>query len=114
MSPIDPFSNAEVGYPKLAAMMESLPEAAIFRRFGALNAQNLLYYQAELTYLEQKLHTQQHKDKTQGTDSEKKYAVDWYWLVRARKYGDATQLDLVLKTRTLLKEYSEQSLSNTV
>lgn len=87
-------------------MMESLPEAAIFRKFGALNAQNLLYYQAELTYLEQKLHAQQHTDKTQGTDLEKKYAVDWFWLGRA----PSTQLDLVLKIRTLLKEYSEQSL----
>jgi hypothetical protein len=107
MSSVDPFPDVVVGYPKLAAKIESLPEAAIFRRFGALNAQNLLYYQAELTYLERKLQTQQHKDKNLGTDREKKYAIDWFWLKRARQDGDATQLDLVLEIRKLLKEYSQ-------
>jgi hypothetical protein len=106
MSSIDPFPDVVVGYPKLAAKIESLPEAAIFRRFGALNAQNLLYYQAELTYLEQKLQTQQQKDRNLGTDRERKYSIDWFWLNRARQDGDATQLDLVLEIRTLLKEYS--------
>jgi hypothetical protein len=106
MSSIDPFPDVVVGYPKLAAKIESLPEAAIFRRFGALNAQNLLYYQAELTYLERKLKTQQQKDRNLGTDQEKRYSIDWFWLERARQDGDATQLGLVLKIRTLLKEYS--------
>jgi hypothetical protein len=107
MSSLDPFSHAVVGYPKLAAKMESLPETAIFRRFGALNAQNLLYYQAQLTYLERKLQAQQLKDSSVGSNREKKYAIDWFWLERAREDGDATQLDLVLKIRTLLKEYSQ-------
>ena len=40
------------GYAKLASFMASDSEFAIFRRFGALNAQNLLYYQAELMDLE--------------------------------------------------------------
>lgn len=107
MSSIDPFPDVVVGYPKLAAKIQSLPEAATFQRFGALN--DLLYYQAELTYLEQKLKTQQRKDSNLGTDRKKKYAVDWFWLERARQDGDATQLDLVLKIRKLLKEYSQWS-----
>ncbi|KAH7081862.1 hypothetical protein BKA63DRAFT_436113 [Paraphoma chrysanthemicola] len=107
MSSIDPFPDTVVGYPKLAAKIESLPETAMFRRFGALNAQNLLYYQAELTYLELKLQTQQHKDQNLGTVREKSYATDWFWLERARQDGDATQLNLIMKIRTLLKEYNE-------
>ena len=30
------------GYAKIACLMGEFPEVAIFRRFGALNAQNLL------------------------------------------------------------------------
>jgi hypothetical protein len=99
-----------MGYPKLAAKIEVLPEAAIFRRFGALNAQNLLYYQAELTYLEQKLKMQQLKD-NDGEGREKSYGVDWFWLEKSREEGDAHQLELVLKIRELLKEYSKSSSS---
>jgi len=40
------------GYYSLAHEMAKIPERMILRRFGTLNAQNLLYYQAELTQLE--------------------------------------------------------------
>jgi hypothetical protein len=43
------------GYAQLASLMGAHPEVAVFRRFGALNAQNLLYLQAELTHLELEL-----------------------------------------------------------
>lgn len=107
MSSTDPFPDIVVGYPKLAAKIEVLPEVAIFRRFGALNAQNLLYYQAELTYLERELRTQQSKDRIHGNEQEKWYGIDWFWLDDSQQSGDSTQLDLVLKIRTVLKEYSE-------
>lgn len=107
MTPTDPFLDIVVGYPKLAAKIEVLPEAAIFRRFGALNAQNLLYYQAELMYLEQKLRMQQLKDNNDGEGREKSYGIDWFWLEKSRDEGDAHQLELVLKIRGLLKEYSK-------
>jgi hypothetical protein len=49
-----PFDRAMAmeGYPKLSRLMAFYPEVAIFRRFGALNAENLLYLQAELQDLE--------------------------------------------------------------
>ena len=105
----DPFQGIVVGYPKLAAKIEIQPETAIFRRFGALNAQNLLYLQAELTCLEQELREQQVKDDNdRNTDVKKsKYAKSWDWLRDSEDDGDTTQLDLVLKARKLLKEYSE-------
>jgi len=50
------------GYPKLSYEIGRDPEMAIFRRFGALNAQNLLYLQADITLLEQELREQEMDD----------------------------------------------------
>jgi hypothetical protein len=107
MSATDDLSDVVVGYPKLAAKIEILPEIAIFRRFGALNAQNLLYYQAELTYLERKLKLQQSKDSQYGNGNERSYAVDWFWLENSKVQESAPQLDLILRIRKVLKEYSK-------
>ena len=54
-----PLAEKVRGYPKLAGQMGLRPEVAIFRRFGALNAENLLYFQAELALLERDLQEQQ-------------------------------------------------------
>lgn len=43
------------GYPKLASLIGRTGEVAIFKRFSALNAENLLFMQAELLYLENEL-----------------------------------------------------------
>jgi hypothetical protein len=42
------------GYEKLAGMMGDKPTLGIFRRFASVGAQNLLYLQAELIYLEKR------------------------------------------------------------
>ena len=42
-------------YPKLSEFMGSWSDVAIFRRFANLNAENLLFLQAELLHLEQEL-----------------------------------------------------------
>ena len=36
------------GYAKLSSLMANDTEFAMYRKFGTLNTQNLLYYQAEL------------------------------------------------------------------
>ncbi|KIW13860.1 hypothetical protein PV08_06640 [Exophiala spinifera] len=43
------------GYAKVASLMSRYNEYGIFRSFKALNMRNLLYFQAELTQLEQEL-----------------------------------------------------------
>ena len=43
------------GYSKLASLMGTYSDTLIFRHFGALSAQNLLYLQAELVHLEHEL-----------------------------------------------------------
>jgi hypothetical protein len=107
MAGVDPFSGIVVGYPKLAAKLEVLPEAAIFRRFGALNAQNLLYYQAELAFLELELRAQQKQDSESQNGQGASYATNWQWLKHSKTDGDGRQLDLVMQIRDLLKQYSE-------
>ncbi|KAF3040788.1 hypothetical protein E8E11_001906 [Didymella keratinophila] len=107
MTTFDPFPNIVIGYPKLAAKIEILPEAAIFRRFGALNAQNLLYYQAELTYLEQDLRAQQKVDDDDQKAYGRSYATNWIWLKKSKEDGEGRQLDLVLEIREKLAKYNE-------
>ncbi|KAF2468337.1 uncharacterized protein BDR25DRAFT_335447 [Lindgomyces ingoldianus] len=114
----DPFQHIVVGYPKLAAKIEIQPEAAIFRKFGALNAQNLLYFQAELTCLEQELRDQQLEDDNDRNPDQGvkkcKYAKSWDWLRDSQEDGDTTQLDLVLKIRETLKEYNHALLQQSM
>jgi hypothetical protein len=111
MASLDPFDDKPKGYPKLAARTEVQPELAIYRRFGALNAQNLLYYQAELVDIEEKLITQQSQDNQDPKGEKQRYASNWFRLKVSAKDGDTKQLDLVMRTREILKEYSKYSLS---
>jgi hypothetical protein len=103
----DVLDHVVVGYPKLAAKIEIQPELAIFRRFGALNAQKLLYYQAELIDLEEKLREQQVEDDRDTRGTKSLYAKTWYRLKESDEDGDTEQLDLVMRIRQNLKEYSE-------
>ncbi|KAI4630613.1 uncharacterized protein J4E84_004703 [Alternaria hordeiaustralica] len=107
MSSQDPLDRFVKGYPKLAAQMEILPELAIFRRFGALNAQNLLYMQAELTYLENKLRERQLADHIDPSETRKAHALNWFWLRESENTGTGEQLGLILKIRETLKEYND-------
>jgi hypothetical protein len=106
-----PRTDIVIGYPKLAATIEVQPEIAIYRRFGALNAQNLLYFQAELQWLETKLRDQQAQDDkdTQGNGSQ--YAKNWYWLKDSENDANDKQIRLVMQIRATLKEYSKSALT---
>ena len=84
------------------------PEMAIFRTFGELNIRNLLYLQAAICDLEKKLQEQEIKDyQTKEGGSKSSYTLDWYYLRHSYRDGDTKQLDLVLKIRQKLKEYSK-------
>jgi hypothetical protein len=70
-----PLSPIE-GYPKLASHMGTYPECAIYRRFGSLNSQNLLYFQSELTHLELKLRRLEATDLTSEEGNRSAYSKD--------------------------------------
>ncbi|KAI4942679.1 hypothetical protein J4E91_009848 [Alternaria rosae] len=88
------------------------PESAIFRRFGSLNARNLLYLQAELTPLEDALKIAGARDSRSDIGEKKNYTRDWYWLEISAtvSHEDTAQLNLVRKIREKLNEYTIHKL----
>jgi len=106
----DPFHDLIPGYPKLAGRMGIMPEIGIFRRFGALNARSLLYYQNELAYLEDQLKDTEAEDAKSPEGKKAWYSHNAYWLNTADRTendelrdGDMRQRDLVMRIRCLLK-----------
>jgi hypothetical protein len=92
------------GYEKLALLMGRHDEFAMFRRFRALNMQNLLYLQAELTELED-----QHKRlvcRDSGDPNKNYYAKDWWSLSQSDVDEEREQWEKFLDIRDKLKEYS--------
>lgn len=101
------------GYRRMALAMENMHRFAIFKRFGALNAQNLLYLQAELTVLEKRLEGYIEVDRRVEPPSvREKYDRDWETLKNscekeaAIEHNDR-QWSTFLEIREKLKEYSE-------
>jgi hypothetical protein len=103
---VDPSLSPIEGYPKLACHMGTYPEYAIYRRFGSLNSQNLLYYQAELTHLERKLRRLEAADLGCAEGNSSNYSKDWYWLNNSVFEETSEQFETVLEIRSKLKDYS--------
>jgi hypothetical protein len=88
--------------------MAILPETAMFKRFGALNARNLLYMQSELMILEARLKQVEAEDAMAPEGKKQDYSREFYWLQYSEIVGpDTKQLNLVRRIRELLKEYSK-------
>lgn len=96
------------GYPKIAASMGLIHETAMFRRFGALNARNLLYLQNDLADIETALNKIEREASDSTAGKKRKYALDAYWLKTASpaRDEDTEQRDLVLRMRDTLRQYS--------
>jgi hypothetical protein len=101
------------GYLKMAIHMGEFPELAIFRRFAALNVQNILYLQAELQALEFEFRSYESDDMTSGIAHRMQYAKDWYTLGNSIEMASINpsgdnerQWKTFLKIRDKLKEYS--------
>ncbi|ORY03151.1 hypothetical protein BCR34DRAFT_573714 [Clohesyomyces aquaticus] len=102
------------GYSKLASLMGPNPEVAIFRRFSTLNAQNLLYLQAELVHLEERLKKCVQADESPTIDApgrldRRLYDRDWKTLSEGGRTpgGNGEQWSTILEIRRVLKDYNE-------
>ncbi|KAL1614250.1 hypothetical protein SLS54_009900 [Diplodia seriata] len=84
--------------------MSVYPELAVFRRFGKLNAQSLLYMQAEIQKMEKELNDIQ-AGNCVGSQEQKWSLKDWSWL--GISDGSERELQLIGDIRERLKEYSE-------
>lgn len=112
---LHPWEDLVPGYPRLAGQMGRLPQLGVFRRFGALNMRNLLYYQAELAHLEQDIIQTELDDARNTQDLRGDYCGNWADMSGSSTDDDhvsIAQWELVLKMRNLLKEYSKISASS--
>lgn len=90
--------------------MSSWPDVAIFRRFGALNAQNLLFLQAEITHLERELEVIRRNDDLSNNEKGIHVQRNWFELSQETEYGEAHPQWLVIQDiRIKLKEYSKNA-----
>jgi len=105
-------SNMTDGYPRLAQEMGKIPERMILRRFGALNAQSLLYYQAELTQLEAEYRELERRNCAYelSTGRLMRSSTNWWTLAQwpGRTEEEKEQWDLFKEIRELLEKYSMQ------
>ncbi|KAH8892383.1 hypothetical protein GQ53DRAFT_861596 [Thozetella sp. PMI_491] len=97
------------GYPRLASLMPSHADVAIFRRFSSFNALNLLYMQAELTDLEIGLQRQTKIDAESGHFERLLCARDWQTLsgsASEAKAGHPLQWTTIIKIKEKLCDYN--------
>jgi hypothetical protein len=96
------------GYLELSSLIGAHHELAIFRTFGALNAQNIIYLQAELSHLEDEWREIVREDKTCSISSREAYNYDWKKLSRSisARGEDPLQWAKFLEVRKKLTEYS--------
>lgn len=97
-----------IGYPKMADFIGLEPQLAIFKRFGALNAENLLYMQAEIATLEEDLRSivSGPDDSTNTQEAKNRdFAASWRLLQEAGP--NSLQYRKRMELRERLKEYSE-------
>jgi hypothetical protein len=101
------------GYNRLAAVIGTDRDLAIFRRFSILNSKNLLYMQGELTLLEAELRAIANEDK-ESEDSEK---AKFEFCIQTLKGPHACEDDnqqwrKILEIRQKLKEYSRSQTTS--
>ncbi|KAL8836805.1 MAG: hypothetical protein Q9170_002766 [Blastenia crenularia] len=101
------------GYPGFAQLLGNNGGLAIFRRFATLNAQNLLYLQAELSKLEDELKDLAISD-SQSSDEKRR---SFQFNIRDLKciHNDSIssrQWQKILEIRAKLKEYNETMLQH--
>jgi hypothetical protein len=97
------------GYAQIAWRIANHDDLGIFRRFAALNAQDLLYMQAELRVLELKLRQQETSNSRSGNERQTWYSRDWQTLSKAEKVEGTrdTQWQTFLEIREKLAKYSK-------
>jgi hypothetical protein len=99
------------GYPRLARLMGTYPETAIFRRFGSLTMLNLMRLQAELLNIEYELEILQAQEDASSNPDLQSYSVDFSKLNASIASG-SNRLALIDKSRLLLEQYRELQLES--
>lgn len=100
-------------YPRLSEFMGLWPEMAIFRRFGALNAQNLLFLQAELAHLERELKKTREREERRDDHKGLLAQRSWFELSQASEDGEyCPQWTIIQEIQSKLSDYSKKRISS--
>jgi hypothetical protein len=95
-------------YPRLSEFMGLWPEVSIFRRFGALSAQNLLFLQAEIAHLERELKVIREQEEKREDERGLLAQRSWFELSQASEDGEyCPQWTIIQEIRSKLSEYSK-------
>lgn len=97
------------GWPELANLMADHPEFVSFPAFRYLNIKSLLYYQCQLSKLQEELHALEWEDHRDGGGFAGEYCENVDTLLAHKDDGDAQaheQIDKIEEVRTVLKNYS--------
>lgn len=94
------------GYPKVAQLMGSYPDVAIFRRFGSLTVFNLMRLQAELLVIEDELRSIQVANDFSSDPDVCSYSTDFRKLNDSKEPDNAQRL-LMDQSLHKLEQYSE-------
>ena len=98
-------------YTRLAALIGTYPETAIFRRFTNMNAKALLYMQSELMHLEAELSHIELENKESGDHDKALFQVSLYDMKNSCGTSKDMQWRKVLEIREKLKTYSRSKPS---
>jgi len=90
-----------MGWPQLAAFLNSADNHAIFRRFGTEHCRILLHLMAEITSIQKELDKLDHADAENNDMLYRLRRNEWY------EGWDTTQKDLLDKLRAKLLEYGK-------
>ncbi|KAI9668540.1 MAG: hypothetical protein M1831_000979 [Alyxoria varia] len=94
-------------YQKLSKFMGTWPEMSIFRRFGTLQAQNLLFLQAELAHLEDQLEDIRAEQRENEELAEKeRLDLTQDWRTLADSYDSSEEYQTVVNIKEKLREYN--------
>ena len=98
------------GYPSYAEFISKDRDAAVYRRFGNLNARNLLYMQSELHELERQLEDLDKEDlKDIGNEDAQKAARIWESFSGGQSEAACARRLLQCKVRGKVKEYCQST-----
>ncbi|KAF3920441.1 hypothetical protein ABW20_dc0104883 [Dactylellina cionopaga] len=95
------------GYPSTAAIVSTDAELSVYRRFDRLNARNLLYYQAEIMYLEAELDKLDEEDGLLKEPEAKYHLRHFKELWEGRDERTRRRLSVVQEIRYQLKQYNK-------
>ncbi|KAJ4301275.1 hypothetical protein N0V90_003366 [Kalmusia sp. IMI 367209] len=98
------------GYYSIARFFDEESGIPVVRKFGILNAQNILYMQAELVQLEAELACIVHEDAESGDAERENYRYSARALQKSMEGIESFQWEKILEIRQKLKEYNKAVL----